>query len=56
MKDDFCKYSLLNYWETECPNRAKRVECNHEDPERMKKCRNGEIKKGERKKCKSYEA
>lgn len=37
---NFCTFSLLNGWESECPNRVQKVECQHKDPERQKICRN----------------
>jgi len=36
----FCSFSLLNGWESECPNRVQKVECQHKDPEKQKICRN----------------
>ena len=54
-EEDFCKYSLKDIWVSECPNRQRRVECEHEDLEEGQKCLNCEIKKGERKKCKKDE-
>lgn len=47
----FCSFSLLNGWESECPNRVQKVECQHKDPEKQKICRNSEIKRHERKIC-----
>ena len=47
----FCRFTLASGWETECPNRARKVECSHSDRERQRRCRNSEIKKQLRKQC-----
>lgn len=42
----FFSYEKMT-WESECPNRKKRIECNHDHP-----CSNMKIKSGKRKKLK----
>ena len=34
-----------------CPNRKDKIECHHADEEKQRKCRNGEIRKHDRKVC-----
>jgi hypothetical protein len=48
---EFCKFSLLNGWESACPNRVRKIECSHLDESKMRRCKNSEIKNHTRKRC-----
>ena len=50
----YCSFSLIQgTWESECKNRANRIECAHSSVEEMERCRNSEIKRRKGKSCRT---